>query len=184
MNYVACSRPPRYDLEKPQAPKADVQEFLLAGSIGVAKSWEGVTPDSPAFLNIPEAVKKWRIEMNKIVVKNNKLVLEFQDQDKLMKFIELLKLLGVTQDVEKREIKIRYDESFKLYLERDRGLHEHIVRDYLNYLKKLNGKTINYGLYLEISHSKWLVKTVRLFLDYIYKCGEISWEELQKLKST
>ncbi len=121
--------------------------------------------------------------MSKIIVENNRLILEFRDPDKLSKFIELLRMLGVTSNVERKEIMIHYDGKFRDYLEKDRQLSPRTVDDYMRYLRKLDGKVINYDLYLEISNNKWLVKCIRLYLDYLYKKNEISWEELQKLKS-
>lgn len=53
----------------------------------------------------------------------------------------------------------------------------------MRYLKKLDGKIINYVLYLEIFSNKWMVKCIRSCLDYLYERNDISWEELQKLKS-
>ena len=187
MNYVACSRPPRYGLEKPPAPKAGTQRFLLAGSSGSGKIWHGVTPDHPnadgSRFKYSEEPKIMGIEMSRVIIENDKLILEFKDRDKLMKFVAFLKALGVTKNIEKKEIVIKYDEKFKEYMKKDRNLDDGTIRDYMNYLQKLNGKVINYDLYLEVSHNKWMIKCIRLYLDYLYKRGEISWEELQKLKS-
>jgi len=44
-------------------------------------------------------------------------------------------------------------------------------------LQKLNGKTIDYNLYLEIASNKWKVKLVRIYLDYPFKVGKVNWEE-------
>ena len=167
----------------PPAPKTGGQRFLLAGQVGAAKIWQGVTPDHGTRFKYSEEALVNGATVSRILVENNRLVLEFGDQDKLLKFVELLKMLGVTQSIERKEIKIRYDEKFREYLEKDRDLAERTVRDYMNYLRKLNGKTINYDLYLEISGNKWMIKCIRLYLDYLYKRNEISWEELQKLKS-
>jgi len=121
-------------------------------------------------------------QVSRIIVEGSRLLLEFPDQDKLTKFVELLRLLGVTTNIEKREIRIRYEDSFRLYLEKDRQLDGRTIRDYLNYLRKLDGKVVDNTLYLEISHNKWAVKCVRLYLDYLYKRGELPWEDYQKLK--
>jgi len=43
----------------------------------------------------------------------------------------------------------------------------------MNYLRKFNGKVINYDPYLEVSSNKWLVKTIRLYLDYLYKIRRV-----------
>ncbi len=112
--------------------------------------------------------------MNQVIVEGSKLILEFQDQDKLSKFLELLRYLGLTRTIKKKEIVIKYDELFRRYLEKDRQLSDRTIEDYMRYLRKLDSKTVNYGLYLEISNNKWMIKTVRLFLDYLYKRGEIS----------
>ncbi|RLG88946.1 MAG: hypothetical protein DRO18_00420 [Thermoprotei archaeon] len=76
--------------------------------------------------------------MSKIIVENNKQILDFQDPDKLS--IELLKMLGVTSSIKRKEIKIRYDEKFRDYLEKDRQPHERTVKDYKNYLKSWTGE--------------------------------------------
>ena len=166
----------------PPAPKTGALENLLVGSRGAAKNSERVTPSNVIRLIYSQLSDISGALMSKIIVENNKLILEFQDQDKLSKFIELLKILGVTAKIEKREIKIKYDEKFRDYLEKDRQLDKRTVVDYMRYLRKLDNKTINYDLYLSISHNKWLTKTVRLYLDYLYKRGEISWEDYQKMK--
>jgi len=68
-------------------------------------------------------------------------------------------------------------------LEEDRQLSPGTVADYLRYLRKLDSKVVSYDLYLEISSNKWFIKIVRLYLDYLYKKGELLWRKLQKLKS-
>ena len=161
----------------PPAPEAGAHEAS-------SKLGEGVTPETHdsrfKYSWTPVIIG---IRVSRVVVESNKVVLEFDDPDRLSKFIELLRLLGVTNNVEKKEVRIRYEDGFRLYLEKDRQLEERTTRDYLNYLKKLNGKVINYDLYLRVSHNKWLVKTIRLYLDYLYKKEEISFEDYQKLKS-
>lgn len=58
----------------------------------------------------------------------------------------MLRLLGVINNIERREIYTRYEDGFRLYLEKYRQLHERTTRNYLNYLKKLDGKVISYDL--------------------------------------
>ena len=134
-----------------------------------------------------EAFKYSWLSVNKrdmvfrVAVDGNRVVLEFSDVGKLAVFLELLRRLGVT-GVEKRELRIDYNEKFYDYLLRDRNIDRRTVKDYMRYLKKLAGKVINYDLYLEISNNKWMVKLVRLYLDYLYKINRISLEELQRLK--
>ncbi len=53
----------------------------------------------------------------------------------------------------------------------------------MNYLKKLDGRTTDYNLYLEIVNNKWKVKLVRIYLDYLFKTNKVSWEEKERLKS-
>jgi len=118
----------------------------------------------------------------RITVEGNKVSVEFNSVEDVTKFISFLQSLGVT-NVEKREVRVEYDEKFWDYLVKDRQLDTRTARDYMNYLKKLNGKTINYNLYLEIVGNKWKVKLVRIFLDYLFKTGKITWEEKEKLKS-
>jgi len=98
------------------------------------------------------------------------------------KFVEFLQSLGVS-NVERKAIKIEYDERFWDYLVKDRDLDERTAKWYMNYLRKLSGRAINYDLYLDISGNKWMVKLVRIYLDYLFKIGRISWEEKEKLKS-
>jgi len=168
----------------PPAPKTGALEGLIKGSRGAAKNWERVTPgDIQRFINLQKTVKEWGIIMNQVIVEGTRVILEFNDSDKITKFIELLKLLGLTSNIKKKELVIRYDERFRDYLEKDRQLDKRTITDYMRYLKKLDNKVINYDLYLEISNNKWLVKTIRLYLDYLYKRGEISWEDYQKMKS-
>jgi len=142
---------------------------------------QGVTPDSHLKYSWTSVINGTQV--SRIIVEGRRLLLEFPDQDKLTKFVELLRLLGVTTIIEKREIRIRYEDGFRLYLEKDRQLDGRTIRDYLNYLRKLDGKVVDYTLYLEISHNKWMVKCVRLYLDYLHKRGEISFEDYQRLKS-
>jgi len=120
-------------------------------------------PDSAVpFKHLVGTLSQWEVKISRVTVEENRLVLEFSGPDKLMKFVELLKLLGVTSNIEEREIRLKYDESFRLYLEKYRELHGRTVRDYMNYLKKLDGKPISYDFYLEISYNKWMIKTVQL----------------------
>jgi len=114
------------------------------------------------------------ISVPRIIVENNRVVIEFTSADDLSKFINFLQSLGVTSNIEKREVRIEYDGRFWEYLIKDRQLSEKTARDYMNYLKKLSGKTVNYDLYLEICDNKWKVKLTRIYLDYLYKVGRIS----------
>ena len=167
----------------PPAPKTGALTGIISGSRGAAKNQTRVTPSNVTpFLYLQKTVREWGIIMNQVIVEGSKLILEFQDQDKLSKFLELLRYLGLTRTIKKKEIVIKYDELFRRYLEKDRQLDERTITDYMRYLRKLDGKTINYDLYLSISHNKWLTKTVRLYLDYLYKTGNISWEDYQKMK--
>ncbi len=58
--------------------------------------------------------------MVRIIVELNRVTLEFEDPDKVSKFIDFLQSLGVTSNIEKREIKLEYDEMFWNYLIKDR----------------------------------------------------------------
>ncbi|MEM4619841.1 MAG: integrase [Desulfurococcaceae archaeon] len=121
------------------------------------------------------------LEILRIVKNGENIVIELTDK----KDVELLKELlglGVTNHQYSSEIKIQYDDRFKDYLLKDRGLMERTVKDYLNYLKKLEGRVLDYNLYLEISSNRWMVKCVRLYIDYLEKVGVISEEESEKLK--
>jgi len=60
------------------------------------------------------------------------------------------------------------------YLVKDRELMEETTKSYVNYLKRLGGRRLDYNLYLEISNNKWIVKTVRLYIDYFVKVGKIN----------
>ena len=121
--------------------------------------------------------------VNRVIVENNIVILEFDEPTKLSKFIEFLRALGVTSSIKRKEVTIRCDEKFKEYLLKDRRLNERTAKDYMNYLRKMEGKTVNYDLYLKISSNKWMVKAVRIYLDYLFKRNEIDWGELQRLKS-
>ncbi len=124
-----------------------------------------------------------RKSIARIIIENNRVVLEFNDPRRIDGFIQFLHLLGVTIGVEKREIRIESDPRFWDYLVKDRGLNEKTSRSYLNYMRKLLGKVIDYNLYLEILNNVWKVKFVRIYLDYLYKIERISWEEKERLKS-
>jgi len=132
------------------------------------------------YLKNPESLRGVVV---KIIVEGNRVEIEFGSPDDVLKFVDFIRSLGVTSDVVKKEVRIEYDEKFWDYLVKDRQLDTRTARDYMNYLKKLNGKTINYNLYLEIVGNKWKVKLVRLYLDYLYKIGRLSWEEKERLKS-
>lgn len=118
--------------------------------------------------------------MSRIIVEGNKLILEFSDPDKLAKFVEVLRMMGVTNNITERKIIIRYDKGFELYLRNDKNYNERTIRDHMNYLRRLDGKELSYQLYLEINKNKWFVKTIRLYVEYLYKKGEISWEEYNR----
>ncbi|NPA97698.1 MAG: hypothetical protein GXO32_08885 [Crenarchaeota archaeon] len=45
-----------------------------------------------------------------------------------------------------RRFSRRYDEKFREYLLKDRGLSEETARDYMNCLRELDGKAMNYDL--------------------------------------
>jgi len=135
------------------------------------------------LLKYAEEYENMRGAVGRIIVEGNKVIIEFEDPDKSAKLIEFLRSLGVTATVEKKELKIEYDERFKEYLLKDRQIDERTARDYMNYLKKLAGKVIDYNLYLEIVDNKWKVKLVRIYLDYLFKTNKISWEEKERLKS-
>ncbi len=120
--------------------------------------------------------------LRRLLIENNKVVLEFDTCNDAYKFVELLRVLGVGR-IEKREVRIEYDERFYEYMLKDRRIDKKTARDYMNYLKKLSGKIINYDLYLSIANNKWKIKTVRLYLDFLYKTNRISWEEKERLKS-
>jgi len=156
----------------------------MTGNMGSMKSFDGVTPSARnPLLNPGSTDGKWEITMNRVILDGNKVIIDFPSVEVSHKFLELLKQLGVTGNIEKKEIKLKYDEKFREYLLKDRGLHEKTARWYMNYLKKLDGETINYDLYLKICDNKWKVKLVRVYLDYLYKKGELSWEEKERLKS-
>jgi len=120
--------------------------------------------------------------LSNIMIDGNKLIIEFSDLDRLAKVVEFLKSLEVT-NIQRHEIRIAVDKQFEEYLRKDRQLSERMIRDYLNYLRKVENEVLDYRLYLHIANHKWLVKTVRLYLDYLYKSEKISAEEYQKLRS-
>ena len=62
------------------------------------------------------------------------------------RFLVLLRVLELVETIERREAVIRYDEKFHEYLLKDRGLSEETARDYMNCLRELDGKTMNYDL--------------------------------------
>jgi len=155
------------------------------GQVTIERSTERLKklpPDHAPFKYLPDTNIQWGTVV-KIVIQGDRVILEFNSTDDVHKFITFLQSLGVTSNVEKREIRIEYDLRFWDYLVKDRQLDIKTTRSYMNYLRKLDGEVINYDLYLRILNNKWKVKTVRLFLDYLYKTGRIGWEELQKLKS-
>ena len=124
-----------------------------------------------------------RVEVVRVIIEGNRVTLEFEDAEKRDKFVDFLRSIGVSGDIVKREIRIEYDEKFWEYLVKDRGLDARTAKWYMNYLRKLAGKAINYDLYLEICDNRWMVKLVRIYLDYLEKTGRISWEEKERLKS-
>jgi len=135
------------------------------------------------LLKYTKEYESLRDTVARIVVEGNRISIEFSSPDDVRKFIDFIQALGVTGNIEKKELKIEYDVKFWDYLTKDRQLDLKTAKDYMNYLKKLNGKVIDYNLYLEIAGNKWKVKLVRLYLDYLYKTGRVSWEEKERLKS-
>ncbi|MEM4618963.1 MAG: hypothetical protein QW607_01985, partial [Desulfurococcaceae archaeon] len=134
-------------------PRADIPHRLSRTVSNIS-----VTP-SARFINLTNTqnVREPVLEILRIVKNGENLVIEISDK----KDVELLKELlglGVTKQSVPNSIRIQYDDGFKEYLLRDRGLMERTVKDYLNYLKRLEGKTIDYNLYLEISSNRWMVK--------------------------
>jgi len=123
-----------------------------------------------------------RAAVSRLTVEGNRLVLEFDNVEALTKFVEFLRSLGIS-NIQKREIRIMLDKQFEEYLRKDRQLSERTVKDYLNYLKKLENEVMDYSLYLRIAHHKWMVKAVRLYIDYLFKAEKITAEEYQKLRS-
>ncbi|MEM4619998.1 MAG: integrase [Desulfurococcaceae archaeon] len=141
-----------------------------------------VTP-SARFINLTttQNVRETVLEILRIVKNGENLVVEISDK----KDVELLKELlglGVTKQGVPNSIRIQYDDGFKEYLLRDRGLMERTSKDYINYLKRLEGKVLDYNLYLEISNNRWMVKTIRLYIDYLEKVGVLSEEEGERLR--
>lgn len=51
----------------------------------------------------------------------------------------------------------------------------------MNYLKRLNGRNLDCNLCLEISSNKWMVKTIRLYIDYLIKSRKLLEEDGEKL---
>jgi len=138
-------------------------------------------PLREAVLNL-EVYRAIRDTVTRIIVEGNKITVEFSSPDDASKFVSFLQSLGVNS-VMKKEIRIEYDERFWDYLTKDRQIDTRTARDYMRYLKKLNGRVIDYNLYLEIVNNKWMVKLVRIYLDYLYKLDRISWEEKERLKA-
>jgi len=128
-----------------------------------------------------ESVKYWGAVVKRVTVEGNRVTLEFDSPDAAAKYAESLVVLGVT--LERGEVRLEYDEKFRDYLIKDRDLDEKTAKDYMNYLKKLAGRPINEDLYHEISGNSWKVKLVRIYIDYLYKNGRISFEEKERLKS-
>ncbi|MEM1672982.1 MAG: integrase [Archaeoglobaceae archaeon] len=143
-----------------------------------------VTPEY-RFINpgYPQNVRETVLQILRIVKEKDTLRIELSDSKDVELFRSLLTGLGVTkQQLTTSTVKIKIDDRFKDYLLKDRGLMERTAKDYLNYIKKLEGRTIDYNLYLEISNSKWMVKSVRLYIDYLEKTGMISEEEGERLR--
>ena len=139
-------------------------------------------PDHFGLLKYLPNTNNLRGALVRIIVESNKVTLEFNSPDDVQKFLNFIQTLGVTSNIIRKEIRIEYDEGFWDYLTKDRGIDKRTAKSYMNYLKKLSGQNIDYNLYLKILDNKWKVKLVRVYLDYLYKTGKISWEELQKLK--
>jgi len=123
-----------------------------------------------------------RDTVSKLTIEGSKVILEFNNVDALTKFVEFLKSIGIV-NIQKREIRIKVDSQFEEYLRKDRGLNERTIRDYLNYLKKLENEVLEYSLYLKIANHRWMVKAVRLYIDYLYRTERITAEEYQRLRS-
>ncbi|MEM4618938.1 MAG: integrase [Desulfurococcaceae archaeon] len=146
-----------------------------------------VTPEY-RFINLTNTqnVRESVLEILRIVKEKDSLRIELNDLKDVLMLKELLGLglgLGVNnQHYNMSVIKIQYDDRFKEYLLKDRGLMERTVKDYINYLKRLEGKSIDYNLYLEISNNRWMVKCVRLYIDYLEKIGMLSEEEGERLR--
>ena len=152
---------------------------LLQGMRGSSKSFQGVTPEhSPCFKYLQSTLREWGNAMNRIIIEGNRVILEFNDTSKMSKLIEVLRTLGVTL-IEKKVV-VRYDPDFELFLRNDKKYDERTIRDYMNYLRKLDGKELNYKLYLQVSNNKWFIKTVRLYVEYLYKNKELTWEEYNR----
>jgi len=146
------------------------------------ESEERLTPAAGFICVWQDLINIVRDVIRSVSVSGDKVIIEFIDISALAKFVEFLKSLGVS-NIQKREIKIIIDKQFEEYLRKDRGLDERTIRDYLNYLRKIENEALDYNLYLRIAHSKWMVKAVRLYIDHLYKAEKISYEEYQKLRS-
>jgi hypothetical protein len=152
--------PSGFEPRATELQETGAQGFLLTRCVGAVKTWLAKScPDFPGLVKVQEALAT-RASVSKIIVENHRLVLEFNNPDKMSKFVESLKLLGVTNNVERKKIRIRCDEAFRLYLERDRELHKRTVRDCMIYLKKLSGKVINYYLYRERAHRRFKLSSI------------------------
>ena len=126
---------------------------VIRGSLGSSKSSQRVTPDVDPFKYLRETVKEWGAEMSKIILENNKIILEFDSPDVTHRFIDLLRMLGLTTNIVERKIIIKYDPNFELYLRNDKNYKERTIRDYMNYLRRLDGKKLSYQLYLEVGRN-------------------------------
>ncbi|MEM1961795.1 MAG: integrase [Sulfolobales archaeon] len=110
------------------------------------------------------------------------IVVEVSSRRDIKLLGELLRSLGVTVAGGKRERFIEFNEMFMEYLIKDRGQQEKTAKCYMNYLRRLDGKPLTYGTFLEISGSRWMVKCVRLYIDFLEKSGEISEDEAERLR--
>jgi len=75
----------------------------------------------------------------------SKLSIEFQRSRRSARFLELLKALGLVNTIKRWEVVIHCNKMFRSYL-KDRGLSEGTARDYMNCLRRLDGKAMNYDL--------------------------------------
>ena len=73
--------------------------------------------------------------MYKVILENNKVILEFDPPKATHRFIDLLRMLRLTANIVEGKIVIRYDKGFELYLRNNKKYAERTIRDYMRYLK-------------------------------------------------
>jgi len=73
--------------------------------------------------------------MYKVILKNIKVILEFDSPEVTHRFTDLLRMLGLSANIVERKIVIRYDKGFELYLRNDKKYAERTIRDYMRYPK-------------------------------------------------